>query len=246
MSILGQDLRRKEDVRFLRGEATYVENLAPGDALHVTFVRSPFGHARINSIDASAATALPGVQVFAGADIDAGPFGPPDLPGLERRMGRPLIAKDVVRFVGEIVAAVITSDRASGVDAAELVLVDYDPLPVVASVAEAVKDEVLLFPEVGTNVAGRGLAPAERDESLFASCEVVVEGTLVSPRMAPCPLEPRTVVAAVDPDGRLTVWTLDARRRTRTGWARRDARARPRRRCGSSARTSAAVSARRC
>jgi aerobic carbon-monoxide dehydrogenase large subunit len=207
MSILGQDLRRKEDARFLRGEAAYVENLAPDDALHVTFVRSPFGHARINGVDSSAATALPGVQVFTGSDIDAGPFGPPPLPGLEMRMGRPLIAKDVVRFAGEIVAAVVTSERASGVDAAELVLVDYDPLPVVASVAEAVKDEVLLFPEVGTNVAGRGLAPADRDDSLFSSCEVVVEGTLVSPRMAPCPLEPRTVVAAVDPGGRLTVWT---------------------------------------
>ena len=80
MSILGQDLRRKEDARFLRGEAAYVENLAPDDALHVTFVRSPFGHARINGVDSSAATALPGVQVFIGSDIDAGPFGPPPLP----------------------------------------------------------------------------------------------------------------------------------------------------------------------
>ena len=207
MSILGQDLRRREDVRFLKGEGTYVENLAPDDALHATFVRSPLAHARIAGIDASALADRDDVQVFTGADMDAGPFGPPPLPGLEARMGRPLIAKDVVRFAGEIVAVVVTKNRAAGADAAELVMVDYDPLPVVASVQEAAKDEVLLYPEVGTNTAARGLAPFTGEEGMFDGCEVVVRGTLVSPRMAPCPLEPRTVVAQAGADGRLTVWT---------------------------------------
>jgi carbon-monoxide dehydrogenase large subunit len=121
-------------------------------------------------------------------------------------MGRPLIAGEVVRFVGDIVAVVVAKSRAAGADAAELVMVDYDPLPVVAAKADAAQDEVLLFPEAGTNVAARSGSP-EHDEALFEGCEVVISGTLVSPRMAPCPLEPRSVLASVDEGGRLTVWT---------------------------------------
>jgi len=205
VSALGNRVLRKEDTRFLTGKGLYVENLPLEDALNVTFVRSLFAHARIAGIDASAATALPNVQVLTGADVDVGPFGPPPLPGLERGMARPLVAKDVARFVGEIVAIVVTPDRTTGVDAAELVMVDYDPLPVVASATEAVKDETLLFPDVGTNVAGRSGSP-EHDEKLFDGCEAVVSGTLVSQRMAACPLEPRSAAAVRGADGRLTVW----------------------------------------
>jgi aerobic carbon-monoxide dehydrogenase large subunit len=208
VSVLGNRVLRKEDARFLRGQATYVENLAQDDALHVTFVRSLFAHALVGGVDVSAAEAAPDVvAVFTAADLDVGPFGPPPhLHGLNPAMGRPLIAGDRVRFVGEILAVVVAKSRAAGVDAAELVLVDYDPLPVVAAAAEAAKDEVLLFPEAGTNVAARAGSP-DHDEALFDGCDVVVSGTLVSPRMAPCPLEPRSVVARVDEDGRLTVWT---------------------------------------
>ena len=120
-------------------------------------------------------------------------------------MGRPLLAEDVVRFVGDIVAIVISDDRATGADAAELVLVDYDPLPAVVRPADAAKDEVLLFPEAGTNVAARSGSP-DHDEKLFDGCDVVVSGTLVSQRMAPCPLEPRSAAAELGPDGRLTAW----------------------------------------
>jgi carbon-monoxide dehydrogenase large subunit len=204
MSILGTRVLRKEDPRFLVGKGRYVENLPLEGALQVTFVRSLLAHARIGGVDTSAAAALPGVQVFTGADVDLPPMPPPPLPGLEARMARPFVATDVVRFVGEIVAIVVSEDRASGVDAAELVAVDYEPLPVVVRPKDAEKDEVLLFPEVGTNVAARAGAP-ERDESLFDGCEVVVSGSHVSQRMAGCPLEPRS--AAVEPgaDGRLTV-----------------------------------------
>ena len=206
MSILGNRVLRKEDPRFLRGEGRYVENLPLEGALSVTFVRSPFAHARIAGVDASAAEALPGVQaVITGADVDAGPFGPPPFPGLDPKMGRPLVARDVVRFVGEIVAIVLSEGRASGADAVELVHVDYDPLPAVVDPAQAVKDEVLLFPEAETNVAARAGAP-ELDEHFFDDCEVVVSGRLVSTRMAPCPLEPRSAAAEVGADGRVTVW----------------------------------------
>ncbi len=155
MSILGNRVLRKEDPRFLRGEATYVENLPLEGARTVTFVRSPFAHARITGIDASAAEALPNIQVLTGTDFDGVAIAPPPIPVLEQRLVRPIVAKDVVRFVGDIVAVVLSDDRASGVDAAELVSVEYDPLPVLLDPKEAAKDELLLFPDVGTNIAGR-------------------------------------------------------------------------------------------
>ena len=182
-----------------------MENLPLEGALTVTFVRSLLAHAKIAGIDATAAEALPNVQVLTAADMDLGPYGPPPFPGVNPGMGRPLLAVDRVRFVGDIIAIVISDDRATGVDAAELVSVDYDPLPAVVSPHESAKDEVLLFPEVGTNVAARAGSP-EHDEELFGECEVVVSGTVVSQRMAPCPLEPRSAAAEVGPDGRVTAW----------------------------------------
>ena len=204
MSILGNRVLRKEDGRFLRGQGEYVENLALDGALAVTFVRSPIAHARIESVDASAAKDVPGVQVFAGADVDVGPFGPPPLPGLEMGMSRPLVARDTVRFVGDIVAVVVSEERWAGADAAELIEVDYDPLPAVVALDDAARNETLLFPEVGTNAAAR--FGDERDDALFDGCDAVVEGTVLSQRLAPCPLEPRSAAAEVGEDGRLTAW----------------------------------------
>ena len=205
MSILGHRVLRKEDSRFLLGAGDYIENKQLESALSVTFVRSLVAHARIDAIDASAARELPGVQVFTGADVDAGPWGPPPLPGLEKGMGRPLVARDVVRFVGDIVAIVVSEDAVTGADAAELVYVDYEPLPVVVAPGDAAKDETLLFPDVGTNVAARAGSP-DFDGSFFDGCEALVSGTLVSQRMAPCPLEPRSAAAEVGADGRVTAW----------------------------------------
>jgi len=205
VSILGNRVLRKEDGRFLRGQGTYVENLSLEGARVVTFVRSPFAHAKITSVDTSAATDLSGVEVLTGADVDVAPLAPPPIPLIEPRMLRPAVAKDIVRFVGEIVAVVISDDRATGADAAELVLVDYDPLPAVIDPDEALKDEVLLFPDVGTNVAVNA-SPPESDETLFDGCDVIIEETLVSPRMAGCPLEVRSAAAEVGDDGRLTAW----------------------------------------
>jgi aerobic carbon-monoxide dehydrogenase large subunit len=205
VSILGNRVLRKEDGRFLRGTGEYVENLPLEAALAVTFVRSPLAHALIEGVDASASEEVPGVQVFTGADVDAGPFGPPPLPGLEMDMSRPLVANDRVRFVGDIVAVVVGEDRASGVDAAELVHVEYEPLKAVVDLDDAARGDDLLFPEVGTNVAARDGSP-DHDDTLFADCDVVVEGRVLSPRMAPCPLEPRSAAAEVGGDGRLTAW----------------------------------------
>ncbi len=204
MSVLGNRVVRREDPRFLRGEGTYVENLEVESALHITFVRSLFAHARI-TVDASEARELPGVHVFTADDVDMPPFGPPPFPGLNPAMSRPIVARDVVRFVGDIVAIVVADSRAASVDAAELVFVDYDPLPAVVTPQDAEKDEVLLFPEAGTNIAARSGSP-DHDDDLFAGCDVVVSDTLYSQRMAPCPLEPRSTVVVPGEDGRYTAW----------------------------------------
>jgi carbon-monoxide dehydrogenase large subunit len=196
---------RREDPRFLRGEGRYVENLPLEGAVSIGFVRSLLAHARITGVDASAAEALPGVQVLTGGDVDLPPYGPPPFPGINPGMGRTLVATDVVRFVGDIVAIVVGPDRTASADASELVLVDYDPLPAVVTPEDAARDEVLLFPEQGTNVAARGGSP-EHDDALFDGCDVVVSGTLNSQRMAPCPLEPRSAAAMVGDDGRVTAW----------------------------------------
>ena len=189
-----------------RRRATYVENLPLEGALSVTFVRSLLAHARI---DRSRHVGRRGAAGRAG--LHRRRRRPAAVRARRRSrcstsgMGRPLVAKDVVRFVGDIVAVVVSEDRATGADAAELVMVDYDPLPVVVDPEDAAKDEVLLFPEAGTNVAAPR-RPPDHDEKLFDGCDVVVSGTLVSQRMAPCPLEPRSAAAEVGADGRLTAW----------------------------------------
>jgi carbon-monoxide dehydrogenase large subunit len=201
---LGNRVVRREDPRFLRGEGRYVENRAVAGALHLTFVRSVFAHANV-TVDASAARELAGVQVFTGSDVDLPPFGPPPFPGLNTEMSRPAIAGDVARFVGDIVAVVLADSRAASVDAAEQVFVDYDPLPAVVAPSDSVKDEVLLFPSAGTNVAARAGSP-DHAEDLFDGCDVVVSGRLVSQRMAPSPLEPRSAIVEPGEGGTLTAW----------------------------------------
>ena len=201
--VMGQRILRREDGRFLRGAGLYVENLELPGALHATFVRSPYAHARIVEIDASAALELPGTQVLTASDVGLGTFEPPPF-GLVEGMGRPFLADEVVRFVGDIVAVVVTETRTQGVDAAELVFVEYEPLPVVVDPERALAGEALLFPAAGTNVCMAH--PVEHDEALFDGCDAVVTGRLVSQRLAACPLEARACASVVGEDGRLTLW----------------------------------------
>jgi carbon-monoxide dehydrogenase large subunit len=209
-SILGTEVRRVEDPRFVTGAGTYIGGLDLPGALWVTYVRSQIAHGRITGIDTSEALAAPGVvAVFTAADLtgdDALPPGPPAIPGMMNpAMTRPFLAGDVVRFVGETVVAVVSETRAEGADAAELVIVDIDPLPHVVDPEEALAGEVLLFPEVGHNVAAAIPAP-ESDADPFADCEVVVEARMINNRMASVPLEPRAAAAAWD-GRRLTQWS---------------------------------------
>jgi carbon-monoxide dehydrogenase large subunit len=197
-------VRRREDPRFLRGQGCYVDDLKLPDALHATFVRSPWAHAEIAGIERAELLALPGTQVFTAGDTDLGVNPAPPFIGIDPRMFRPLLASRRVRFAGDIVAVVLAESREQSIDAAELLAVDYRPLPHVTDVRAALRGEVLLFEEMGTNVCLHR-PPEATDEHLLDGCEVVASGTLTSQRLAACPIEPRATVARFE-DGRLTVW----------------------------------------
>ena len=177
----------------------------PG-ACDVFFVRSPLARARIRAIDVTGALAAPGViAAFTGADLADLPLLGAPIPGLiNDQMGQPPLARDVVRFVGEAVAVVVAATRAQAEDAAELVDVDYDPLPPVLDPARAADDADLLFPEAGTNVAATFGDAATLDPGLFDGCEVVVRADIVNQRIAPAPMETRAAAAVWD--GRATAW----------------------------------------
>jgi len=202
MSIMGTRVLRTEDPRLLTNGGVYTDDLRVPEltgAAYVTFVRSPLAHALITGIDTSAAADMPGVvAVLTAADRPAAPEGGD--PATE-----PLLAGDRVRYVGEPVALVLTEGRYQGEDAAELVSVDYDPLPAVTSVEEALTGETLLFPGTENNILGSGTA-GECDDAAFDGCEVVVERTIVNQRLAPVPLETRALAAAWTGD-RLTIWS---------------------------------------
>ena len=204
MSILGTRVLRTEDPRFLTVGGTYVDDIPLEGALHVAFVRSTVAHARLLSVDVDEARRAPGVvEVLTAADLDI-PAQAPELPMVTQEMPRPVLAAGTVRFVGEPVAAVVATSLVAAVDAAELVALDYDPLPVVLDLEEAARDETLLFPEAGTNVAMR--LPFPTSDDLFDGCEVMVSGRFRNQRVAPAPMEPRAT-AATWSDGRLTVWS---------------------------------------
>jgi carbon-monoxide dehydrogenase large subunit len=203
VSILGNRVVRREDPKFLTVGGTYVEDVRDErllGAVHVTFVRATIAHARIASIDTTEAAQAPGVVgVFTNADLGLKPLGGP----VNRAVRRPVLAADRVCFAGEPVVAVVTERPYQGEDAAELVFVDYEPLPVVADPESAATDAVLVHPDQPSNVMA--LEGDERDDDLFAGCEVVVSQRLVNSRVAVAPLEGRSIAAAWD-GTRLTVW----------------------------------------
>jgi carbon-monoxide dehydrogenase large subunit len=203
---------RTEDPRFLTTGGVYTADVTDEQldgACHVHFVRSVVAHARIRSVDVSAALDAPGViAAFTAADLAGLPLAPVGAPGMiNEHMRQPLLARDVVRFVGEPVAVVVTEGRYQGEDAAERVDVDYDVLPPVVEMAGAdAPGAALLFPDAGTNVAATFGDVATLKDDLFDGCEVVISRTIVNQRVAPVPMETRAAAAAWGADGRLTAW----------------------------------------
>ena len=203
-SILGAAVKRVEDPRFITGRGTYLPNRTFDGALWMAVVRSPVAHGRIVDIDTEAAGSMPGVVgVFTASDLDLPPLAP-GAPGADPVTARPILASDVVRFVGEPVAVVVAESPVVAADAAGEVWVDVDPLPAVPTVEAALADGApLLFPELGTNVVltgGRG-----SDHDVLADADVVVRGEFVNQRVAPVPMEPNSA-AAVPVGDRLEVW----------------------------------------
>jgi aerobic carbon-monoxide dehydrogenase large subunit len=211
VSILGTQVLRTEDPRFLTTGGVYADDIVDerlAGACHVFFVRSPIAHARIRSVDVGAALRAPGVvAAFTGADLADLPLLTLPMPMINRRMGQPPLARGVVRFVGEPVAVVVTEGAYQGEDAAELADVGYDPLPPVLDLAEAAQGSSgLLFPGADTNVASNFGDPGGLKVDLFDDCDVVVTRTIVNQRVAPAPLETRAAAAVWSEDGRLTAW----------------------------------------
>jgi carbon-monoxide dehydrogenase large subunit len=208
-SILGNRVLRKEDPKFLTTGGKYVDDLLDepllAGAAHVTYVRSSQAHGVITNIDVSAALELPGViAVLTAADLELQPVPSPFNP----MVARGLLAIDKVRYVGEPVAVVITELSNQGEDAAEAVIVDYDALPALVDMEEAMTSTNLIYEGAGSNVVFDTTVlgmPENTGEAFFEGCEVVVTGRFVNQRVAPCPLEVRgSAVAWVD--GRLHQW----------------------------------------
>jgi aerobic carbon-monoxide dehydrogenase large subunit len=207
MSLVGTPVARREDHRLLTGGAHFIANLDLPGALSVTYVISTVAHGVIRAIDVDAARSVSGVvDIVTAADLDFGPQ-PQLSPAYPSAMARPLLADGRVRFVGEAVAAVVTETEAAGEDAAELVDVDYELLPAVADLEVAERGEVLLFPEVGSNVVTTREGGSDTTASALGACDVVVSATLVNQRLAPCPLEGRAGASLWGADGRLVHWS---------------------------------------
>jgi carbon-monoxide dehydrogenase large subunit len=193
-------VRRLEDPRLLTGRARYIDDLALPKMLAVSFVRSPYAHARIDGIEAAAARALPGVFAVVTAD-DLRPLTKPLAPRVEgggfTPTAWPALADGVARFCGEAVAAVVAATAQITADARELVSIDWTPLPVVATLEQALAANQVLF--------HRHLRAGDVDGA-FSRATIVVGETFAHGRCAPSPMEPRGIVA--DWDGEvLTIWS---------------------------------------
>ena len=204
---------RKEDARFLRGQGNYVDDVRMPGMLESAILRSPYAHARIRSIDASAAEALPGVHAVITGETLAG-LNLAWMPTLSADV-QAVLATDKVRFQHQEVAFVVADSEYIARDALELIEVDYEPLPVVADAKRALDPDA---PIIRDDVEGRtdnhifDWESGDRDETdrVFAAAEVVVTQEMLYPRVHPAPMETCGTVAHMDPvTGKLTVYSTN-------------------------------------
>jgi aerobic carbon-monoxide dehydrogenase large subunit len=204
---------RKEDARFIRGQGTYLDDIRRPGMLHAAILRSPLAHARIVSIDASAALALPKVHaVVTGRDLEARGMAWMPTMSADRQA---VLATDKVRFQGQEVAFVIADDHYSARDALELIDVEYEPLPAVtdpaaalAPGAPAIRDDREAAEGAPANhVFDWESGDATATAAAFARADVVVEQEMRFPRSHPAPMETCGALAEFEPvSGKLTVW----------------------------------------
>src|ERR1700694_5279145 len=208
----GARVQRVEDDRLLRGRGRFTDDINEGEhALESCFVRSPFAHARIKSIDVSAARAVPGVAaVYLAADL---PFGHTHLPiliphpNLTHGRTQRCLASQVVRYAGEAVAFVVAENRYIAEDAADLVDIDYEPLPVVITPEAGAAAERLVHMDVPGNVAAEMIQEVGDVQSALGSAPHYKRLHLRFERGAASPMEARAVWARwSEPEHRLTVY----------------------------------------
>jgi len=216
MTRFGRNIRRVEDERLVTGKGRYVGNIPVDGVLRLTFLRSPHAHADITLLDVTAAKAAPGVvAVYTGADLLAAghqPIG--SIPMFSRTDGTPVagppryfLAVDRVRFLGEPVVAIVAESRQAGMDAAELVMVDYDTLPAVVSMHEAISGGFALCDTAPDNIAAEmSHGDAAAVAAAMAAAPHVVKLDIMNQRLVANAMEPRSILAMPE-DGRIAVYS---------------------------------------
>jgi len=205
----GREVKRIEDAALLSGAGRFADDVSQVAQGYLVFLRSPHAHARIVSIDATEALAMPGViAVLTGADLVAAGVKPlPLAPIFKRPDGspgatplRPGLAHETVRFVGEAVVALVAETRDQAKDAVEAILVEYDELPMVTELTAATAEGApIIWPEATGNIAAQMVhGDAAATDAAFAAAAHVVTLDVVNQRLAPTPLEPRSSLAEYD------------------------------------------------
>ena len=210
--IFSSGIRRREDPRLITGTASYTDDIKLPGMAHAAILRSPYAHARIKSIDTSAAEAADGVvAVFTGADIDLAPIPCAwHVPDSDIKLvDHPALASDVVRYQGDGVAVVVADCRYAAEDALELIEVDYEPLPVVMEPDKALEDGApQLHEDAPNNQAFHWVMAGGDTDAAFDAAEVVVKERILHQRLIPNAMEPRSAVAQwTAASGELTLWS---------------------------------------
>jgi carbon-monoxide dehydrogenase large subunit len=206
--ILGSPLLRKEDPALLTGEARYTNDLKIPGALHLGVVRSPFAHARVLSVDLSGAQSMEGiVAAYAGADLESlwaapMPCAWPVTADMKNPPHYP-VATAKACYVGDAVAVVLATSEAAAQDAIAAVDVQYEPLPAVVDVEDALSDRVVIHEDIGTNTSYTWELKIGEDavNAAFASAAHTVKERYIQQRLIPMAMEPRAVVAVPAPFG---------------------------------------------
>ncbi len=211
---IGQRVRRKETQRFITGTGRFVDDLLPAGTLHVSFVRSPCAHGRIKAINVEPARSMPGVKgVFTGEDIAqyVKPLRVGASPVLRPVKLYPL-AVGKIRYFGEPLAVVVADNRYLAEDAAEVVEVDYEPLPVVVDPEAAMEPGApLVHEDAGTNIVYKYHFATEGLDRVFRDADVVIKERIRSHRITACPIEPRAYLALYSKEeDSLTMWSATA------------------------------------
>src|SRR5574341_353803 len=203
-------LKRKEDPRFIRGNGHYLDDVVLAGMLYGAILRSPLAHARIVSIDTSAALAHPKVKaVLTGKDLE--PLKLAWVPTLSYDTAA-VLATDKVRFHGQEVAYVVAEDKYAARDALELIDVEYEPLPPVISARKALDPDAAVIRDdkegkTDNHIFDWESGDKEATDAVFADSDVVVSEEIVYPRVHPAPMETMGAVADYEPiDGKLTLW----------------------------------------